>query len=140
MRNGGPQCTAKLDGRTFATERQPTPNAHNPTNEFHQKNGLPPHGAEPIEDRFDMRNPAAGRLGGHTVHEDDRQTSPECTYHHGQEPTPGRRLICPENDPVAEEVASSQGPAKGHGDAPRQQPHEEGAREEFAALSLESEI
>src|SRR5215475_10136180 len=49
-------------------------------------------------------------------------------------------MICPDNEPVAEEIASLQGPAKGHGDASRQPPHEKGTREELAALCLECEI
>ena len=140
VRHSGAQRAAHLDGRAFPTERQPAPNAYDPTEEFHRKNGLPPHGAEPIEDGFHMRNPAAGRFGGHAVHEANRHTSSECAHQHGQEPAPGRRLMGPENEPGAEEVAPLQGPAKGHGASPRQQPDEEGAREEFAALSLECEI
>src|SRR5215510_10134749 len=49
-------------------------------------------------------------------------------------------MICPDNEPVAEDVAPLQGPAKGHGNASRQPPHEKGTREELAALRLESEI
>ena len=87
-----------------------------------------------------MRNPTAGRLRGHAMHQADRQASTERTHQHGQEPAPGRRLMRPENEPIAEEIAAFQGPAKGHGAPSRQQPHEQSAREEFAALSLESEI
>jgi hypothetical protein len=71
-----------------------------------------------------MWNPAAGRFRSYAVYETNRQTSTECAHHYGQEPAPGRRLIGPENEPVAEEIASLQGPAKGHGDAPCQQPHQ----------------
>ena len=87
-----------------------------------------------------MRNPAAGRFGGHAVHEANCQTSTECAHQHGQEPAPGRRLMRPEKESVAEEITALQGPAKGHGAPSRQQPHEQSAREEFAALSLECEI
>jgi hypothetical protein len=106
VRHGSAQRAADLDGRTFPTERESATNAHDPTNKFHQENGLPPHRAEPIEDRFHMWNPAAGRFRSHAVHEANRQTSTERTHHHGQEPAPSRRLIGPENEPVAEEIAS----------------------------------
>jgi hypothetical protein len=106
VRHGGAQRAAELDGRTFPTERESATNPNDPTNKFHQENGVPPHGTEPIEHRFHMWNPAAGRFGSHAVHEANRQTSTECAHHHGQEPAPGRRLICPENELVAEEIAS----------------------------------
>ena len=140
MRDGGAKRTTHLDSRTFPTERQPAPNAHDPADEFHQENGLPPHGAEPIEDGFHMWNPAACCFGGHTVHEADRQAGTERAHAHGQKPTPGRRLMRPDNEPVAEEITPLQGPAKRHGASPRQQPHEQGTWEEGAALALEREI
>src|SRR5262245_26014385 len=46
----------------------------------------------------------------------------------------------PGQEPIAEEITPLQRPAKGHGDPPCEQPYEQGPREEFATLGLESKI
>jgi len=48
----GPHSATHLDGGTFPAECQPAANADHSTQEFYRHNGLPPHGAEPIENRF----------------------------------------------------------------------------------------
>ena len=104
----------------FAPERQAATNADDAAKEFHQENSLPAHRAEPIEDRFHMRNTTAGGFGGEAVHHADRQPGTECPYAHGEKPPPGRSVMRPGDELVTQEVTPIQRPAKQHRDTPCQ--------------------
>ena len=71
----GPQGTTHLDGRALPSQGQPAANAERSSHEFHWQHDLPPHGAQPREDRFEVRNAAAGGFGSHGAHQGDRAPS-----------------------------------------------------------------
>src|SRR5262249_25707110 len=102
--DGGAERTTHLDGRALPSQGQPAADAECSSQEFYRQHGLPPHGAQPREDCFEVWNTAAGGFGSRGAHQEDGAPSAHGAYEHGQQPTPGGVLMRPDNETITQDV------------------------------------